>query len=156
MNAVYWDSVCFLGWLQDEIDKVDLCRQVLDECDAGKAMVVTSALTLAEVLAMRGKPRVPVTDLEKVEAFFRRSYIDVHSVTRRTAEDARKLVWANKIAPKDAIHVATALNLGLEEFHTFDGGLIDQSGLHGEPPLIIRKPSVAQPKLNLERKGQAN
>ena len=151
MIAAYWDSVCFLGWLQDEVDKVDLCREVLEECDAGRMMIVTSALTLAEVLAMRGKPRVPMTDLAKVEAFFKRSYIDVHSVTRRTAEDARRLVWENKIAPKDAVHVATALHLNLEEMHTFDGGLIDQSGLHGDPPLIIRKPSIAQPKLKLVR-----
>jgi predicted nucleic acid-binding protein len=140
-----------LGWLQDEIDKVELCREVLDECDAGRMMIVTSALTLAEVLAMRGKPRVPVTDLAKVEAFFRRSYIDVHSVTRRTAENSRALVWENKIAPKDAVHVATALQLEMEEFHTFDGPLIEQSGLHGSPPLIIRKPSIAQPKLKLVR-----
>ncbi|MXO72253.1 PIN domain-containing protein [Alteraurantiacibacter buctensis] len=149
MSAVYWDSVCFLGWLQDELDKVDSCREVLDECEAGRLMIVTSALTLAEVLAMRGKPRVPTTDLGKVEAFFKRSYIDVHSVTRKTAEDARQLVWHHNVAPKDAIHMATALRLGMDELHTFDGPLIDQSGLHGTPTLIIRKPSIAQPKLKL-------
>lgn len=151
MNAVYWDSVCFLGWLQDEIDKVDQCREVLDECEAGRMIIVTSALTVAEVIAMRGKPRVPTTDLEKVEAFFKRSYIDIHSVTRRTAEDARKLVWQGRVAPKDAVHMATALQLNLEELHTFDGGMIDESGMHGDPPLIIRRPSIAQPKLKLVR-----
>ena len=149
MKAVYWDSVCFLGWLQDEIDKVEHCRVVLDECEAGNILLVTSALTLAEVLALKGKPRVPVVDLEKVESFFRKSYIDVRSVTRRTAEDARKLVWENKAAPKDAIHLATALHAKLDEMHTFDGGLISQSGLNGDPPLIIRIPSIAQPKLPL-------
>lgn len=149
MNSVYWDSVCFLGWLQDEIDKVDACREVLDECEAGRLLIVTSALTLAEVLAMRGKPRIPTTDLTKVEAFFRRSYIDIHSVTRRTAEDARSLVWNDNIAPKDAIHIATAIRLGLDEFHTFDGPLIAKSGLHGSPSLVIRTPSISQGKLKL-------
>lgn len=100
---------------------------------------------------MRGKPRVPMTDLAKVEAFFKRSYIDVHSVTRRTAEDARQLVWTTKIAPKDAVHVATAVNLKMTEFHTFDGGLIEESGNHGDPPLVIRRPSIAQPRLQLVR-----
>jgi predicted nucleic acid-binding protein len=147
VKAAYWDSVCFLGWLQDEIDKVDSCRAVLEEADAGRYLIVTSALTIAEVLAVRGRPRLPTVDKSKVEAFFQRSYIDVRSVTRRTAESARDLVWTGGVAPKDAIHIATALGAGMSELHTFDVDMLKQSGLIGDGSLTITKPYLVQGRL---------
>lgn len=51
----YWDSCCFLAWLQEE-DPVRArgCGQVISEAEAGKLRIVTSSLTLAEVLWIRG------------------------------------------------------------------------------------------------------
>jgi hypothetical protein len=46
--------------------------------------------------------------------------------------------------PKDALHVATALDAGVEQFDTFDRDLIDLSGGIGSPPLGIGTPN-AQP-----------
>lgn len=142
MRTVYWDSDCFLAWLQDEVDKADLCGHVIDECERGKTRLVTSALTLAEVLALRGSRPIPVDRRAKVEAFFKQSYIVVRSVTRRTSEDAREFVWEHGVAPKDAIHIATAIGAKLDDLHTFDGDFIKQSGKHGSPLLQIRKPYV--------------
>ena len=50
----YWDSDCFLAWLQSEEGKADACREVLEAADEGKILLITSALTLAEVLYLRG------------------------------------------------------------------------------------------------------
>lgn len=142
MRTVYWDSDCFLGWLQDEVDKADLCAHVLDECRAGKTRLVTSALTIAEVLALKGQRPIPVDRRLVVEDFFKHSFIIVRSVTRRTSENARKYVWEHGVKPKDAIHIATAIEAGLDDLHTFDGDFIKQSGKHGKPLLQIRKPYV--------------
>lgn len=65
---------------------------------------------------------------------------------------ARDLVWDSGIEAKDSLHVASALEAGLVRFHTFDVGLLNKSGKIGNPPLIIEKPSVAQPKLRLVTK----
>lgn len=149
MDRRYWDSDCFLGWLQAEPDKEAFCRQVLEEAEAGKILIVTSALTVAEVLALRGRPRVPPANRTQVEKFFRQPYIDVRSVTRRISETARDLVWDQGIDPKDAIHVATAIDAKLPLMNTFDDKLQKRTGRVGNPKLIIEAPALLQPRLNL-------
>lgn len=140
---IYWDSDAFLGWLQEEKDKVDLCRGTLERAESGSVLIFTSALTLAEVLWMKGGPRVPKEKAEIVRKFFRRSHIRVRNVTRMIAGDAQDLVWEHSIRPKDAIHVATALDVGVPTLETFDDGLIKKSGVIAGRALVIRKPLAA-------------
>src|SRR4051812_33125817 len=110
VELIYWDSDAFLGWLQAEPGKTDLCAGTLKRADLGEVIIFTSALTIAEVLWMRGAPMVPEEKAEIVRKFFRRSYLRVRNVTRAVAENAQDLVWNNGVRPKDAIHVATALD----------------------------------------------
>ncbi|MEQ1718342.1 MAG: type II toxin-antitoxin system VapC family toxin [Hyphomicrobium sp.] len=143
----YWDSDCFLGWLLEEPDKVEHCRQVLSAAEDGKILIVTSALTIAEVLALRGHLKIPAADREKVENFFRQEYIVVRNITRRIAENARSYVWDFGVAPKDALHVATAIDAKISLLNTFDKKLTNKSGKIGKPPLVIDLPSYKEPKL---------
>jgi len=146
----YWDSDCFLGWLQAEPDKEKHCQEVLEAADDGHVLIVTSALTIAEVLAMRGAPRIPASDRARVEAFFRSDYIVIRNITRRVAEQARDYVWDHGVDPKDALHVATAIDAHLELLNTFDRPLLSKNGQLGNPSLKIEIPSWAAPKLPLE------
>ena len=156
----YWDSDCFLGWLLEEPDKVEHCREVLSAAEDGKILIVTSALTIAEVLALRGRLKIPSEDREKVENFFRQEYIVVRNITRRIAENARSFVWDFGVAPKDALHVATAIDAKLTLLNTFDKKLKNKSGKIGKPPLIMDLPSYKAPKLPFEDlpkdRGHAN
>jgi predicted nucleic acid-binding protein len=140
VELVYWDSDAFLGWLQAEPGKADLCAGTLRRADLGEVLILTSALTIAEVLWMRGAPMIPQDKADIVRKFFRRSYIRVRNVTRVIAESAQDLVWNNSIRPKDAIHVATALDAAVFALETFDEGLLNKSATIGNPPLLIRKP----------------
>jgi predicted nucleic acid-binding protein len=148
VELIYWDSDAFLGWLQEEADKVELCRGTLERAEAGEVLVVTSALTLAEVLWRRGGPRLPRDKADTLKKFFRRSCFRIRGVTRRIAEDARDLHWLHGIDPKDAVHVATAIEGGIPTLETFDGVLLGKSGQVGNPPLIIRRP-IAPPQRRL-------
>jgi predicted nucleic acid-binding protein len=145
IELIYWDSDAFLGWLQEEPGKVELCDGTLTRVTKGEVLIVTSALTIAEVLWMRGAPMIPVTKAELVRKFFRRSYIRVRNVTRAISEDAQDLVWSHSIRPKDAIHVATALDAKVPFLETFDDRLLKQTGTVGDPPLVIRRP-IATPQ----------
>jgi predicted nucleic acid-binding protein len=147
----YWDSDCFLAWLQSEAGKADACREVLEAADEGKILLITSALTLAEVLYLRGGRPIPKARKDIVVDFFKNDYIVVRNVTRHIAELARELVWNHGIRPKDAVHAATALDARLALMNTFDENLLKRSPLAGSPQLIIAKPSVREPKLPLGR-----
>ena len=138
----YWDSSCFLAWFMEEEGRVDDCRRVIRAAEKGEVVLVTSALTLAEVLWLRGNPKIPVDRSKRVEDFFRQMYIKVRAVDRFTAESARGLVWHESIQPKDAIHVATALRSELTLMDTFDEPLQAFSGKLGNPPLRIARPHV--------------
>lgn len=58
VELIYWDSDCFLGWLQEEPGKVEACSGTLERAQDGDVVIVTSALTIAEVLWMRGAPKI--------------------------------------------------------------------------------------------------
>ncbi len=146
----YWDSDCFLGWLQGEKDKEEHCKEVLTAADDGKILIVTSALTIAEVLALKGRTKIPQSEKAKVETFFKSEYIVVRNITRRIAEAARSYVWDFGVEPKDALHVATAVDAGLTVFNTFDKGLIKKNGKIGNPALTISIPSWSEPKLPMD------
>jgi predicted nucleic acid-binding protein len=139
-EIVYWDSDAFLGWLQAEQGKVELCAGTLRRAELGEVVIFTSALTIAEVLWMRGAPAIPKDKADIVRRFFRRSNLRVRNVTRGIAENAQDLVWNHSIRPKDAVHVATALDAAAIALETFDEGLIGKSGQVGSLPLLIRKP----------------
>lgn len=145
----YWDSDCFLGWLQDEPGKVDPCGTVLALCERREAEIVTSTLTIAEVLMLRPKDALPRERRDKVRSLFAKEYIHTVPLIRRIAEAAQDLYWDYGIAPKDAAHVATAIAARAEVLNTFDKGLIGKSGQIGSPPLQIAQPFVDSPELGL-------
>jgi predicted nucleic acid-binding protein len=147
LELVYLDSVAVLAHFRQEAGRVDKCAGTLERAEAGDVCIFTSALTIAECLWLRGNPKIPKNRAEIVRRFFRRSFIRVRNVTRKTSEMAQDLVWDHGIHPKDAIHVATAIEGRVPVLETFDGGLIGKSGTRG---LVIRKPfGPAQPRLPL-------
>ena len=152
MDYRYWDSNAFLGWLAEEPDKAPRCKPVLEAAESGGLMLVTSALTIAEVLWLKGGQKLPPSRAKQIEAFFRNRWIVVRDVDRFIAEDARQLVWDKNVKPKDAIHLATALrqDVVIDQLDTFDGGLIKLSAQLGNPPLVIGYPNLPE-KLPFER-----
>lgn len=148
IETIYWDSDTFLGYLQAEPGKAEFCEGTLQRAQAREVVIITSALTVAEVLWMRNQPRLPADRAETLRRFFRHSYFRLRNVTRSVAESAQDLVWNHDIRPKDAIHVATALDAKTPTLETFDEGLLAKTGLVGVPPLVIRKPLLPrEPRL---------
>lgn len=142
-KAIYWDSNAFLKHLRKEPEH-ELCDDVIAEAENGNLIIVTSVFTMTEVLHLKGHPKIPKSDRDKVIRLFNEDYIEYRQVTRRISELARDLVWdARRVKPKDATHIATALDAGLLQVHTFDDDLIALSGkVGGSPPLQISKPRV--------------
>ena len=146
----YWDSNCFLAWLQSEAGRVEKCQDVLALAERGEVEIVTSVFTLTEVLRLRPRDALPSERRIAVEGLFNRPSIRTMMLTRRLAEEARDLVWDHGITPKDAVHVASALSAKADVLNTFDGPLIGKAGSIGTPPLIIEEPTVTEPEMGLE------
>lgn len=138
----YWDSNAFLGWLNDEKDKASECEGVLDAAEEGRIEIVTSALTLTEVIRKKGEKPIPKESEQMIRDFFEQPWIIVRDVDRFVAERARDLIWAHGLKGPDAIHLATALRLGLTVMDTYDDKLVALDNKLGSPPLRIGKPSV--------------
>lgn len=140
LDRRYWDSDAFLGHLQGDPDKASACAGVLEAAESGRIMIVTSALTIAEVLYIRGKSKIEKHGRDKIAAFFKQPFISVVNVTRDISEMAQDIYWDSGIMPKDAIHVATAITYKVPVLNTFDGDLLNKNRALGTPPLRIERP----------------
>ena len=143
IDRVYWDSDCFLGYLKGEQDKINVCRGTADRAQQGDLIIITSAITLIEVVRLQKQPvRLSAKDAKKIRQFFQNPYIYVHTVDGLVAERARQLIWDHNLQQRDSIHVATALLRTIPKLHTFDEKLLKLDGKLGNPKLHICKPDI--------------
>jgi len=143
IDRVYWDSDCFLGYLKGEQDKMAICRGTADKAQQGDLIIITSAITLIEVVRLQKQPvQLSAKDAKKITQFFRNPYIYIHTVDGLVAELARQLIWDHSLQQRDSIHIATALLRTIPKLHTFDERLLKLDGKLGNPKLRICKPDI--------------
>jgi len=137
---VYVDSCVFLSWFKDEPD-ADECKGLFDSADKGEIKIITSSITLTEVIKLNRSIEIPHTDVIKLRNFFEKDFIMIASLERRIAEKARELIWKNPhLQPKDSIHLATAIYLEIQKLYTFDNDLLKLKDIF--PDILICKPDI--------------
>ena len=119
----YWDSNLFIKWFTPTEERWEEVDFALNKAKNGELLIVTSALTLAEVVKINGSLRLPPSEREKLRTLFDEPYIEKIAITPVTGELARELVWDHNIDPKDALHVAAAIERRVPVFHCYDGSL---------------------------------
>lgn len=142
MKRVYWDSCCFIDYLEGS-ERGRQGRGVMERAQNGELLIVTSVLTLVEVL---GEKNVSEGDKQKIrEAMQPQCGIQLVDLTRHLAESAREFVWqyGYRNHSKDAVHLATALYVtkyqAIDEIHSFDDDLLKLDGCIG---IRIVRPSL--------------
>ena len=138
----YWDSNVFLEWFNGEKGKIAQCEGILDAAEEGKVDIVTSTWTLTEVIKKKGEKPIPRSTEQIIRDFFEQPYIVLREVDRAVAERARDLIWTHGLSGPDAVHLATALKLGLSVMDTYDDKLIALDGKLGNPGLRIGHPHM--------------
>jgi len=88
----YWDSTAFIAFFAEEEGRVDLCQGVLDAAERDEVEIVTSSLTLSEVVHIRGRERLTPEIEETLVAFFEQPYIIIVDLIRDISESARELL----------------------------------------------------------------
>lgn len=166
----YWDTCLFLAWIKDEqrqSGEMDGVREVIDRSKRREVKIITSVLTLVEVL----QSKIPVGMDRLFTDMMRRVHkIGMDSKVAALAHDIRDhytrnvLVNGGKtISTPDAIHLATAILYRATEFHTFDDGgssskslgLLQLSGNVGGHQLTICKPVARNPGLDLRKPSKS-
>lgn len=138
----YWDSAVFLAWFNEEEKNYQKCQGVIKLAEDGDLVIITSALTLVEVIKLKNHPSLASSDEIKIRRFFEQEFISVRPLDRVIAEEARQLIWKHHVMPKDSVHLATALKMKLDTFDTFDGDLKKLSGKLGRPLMRIGEPDI--------------
>lgn len=136
------------------------CSAVWQEASDGNTVIYTSFFTFAEVFKVKcADPATPLSeeDDKKIEDLFRQKWIKPILLDARIAIASRRIMRLHPVCkkPTDAVHLATALALSVEEMHTYDGS--DLLTLDGKinradgKPLTICKPSASpQPPKDLD------
>ena len=152
-KTIYWDSNCFLAYVNEETDRIDVLSALLDLSESGEINLYASIISQTEVAfsdsERRSRALEPETQHRIDDLWSDRRPIKSVEFNDTIGLAARGLIrgsvargWSLK--PLDAIHLATAQwlpNLGaqVDEFHTYDGGLSRYSPIVGFP---ISEPCV--------------
>ena len=124
-RRIYWDACTFLGLLNQEPSKTSACQEVWDEAQNGSTWIYTSFLAFTEVFKVKCQnpgTALSVDDDKKIEQLLGQKWIRPVIVDERIAVLARRLMRHHSECkkPADAIHLSSALVLGVSEMHTFD------------------------------------
>src|SRR6266568_1892300 len=118
----YWDSCSFIAWLTNEKrapGDIEGLEDVVKQVEHGKADLFTSEITKSEVLEGRMTPE----QRDRFNKLFQRRNVVSVDVSGRVLALSKEIrEWNPKISLPDAIHLATAILYGADEFHTTDGG----------------------------------
>jgi predicted nucleic acid-binding protein len=130
----YWDSSVFCAFFSQEPNRTENVAQILEEAESGEVIIVTSFMTLTEVIKLDGAKPTRVEDQKLITQFFKKDYFEWVNFDRGIAEAARELMWAHDgVKSKDAVHIAsavevTAMGVKLDALHAYDGAFAKLSG----------------------------
>jgi len=123
----YWDSSVFCAFFEKEPDRVDSVEQFLEEAESGEVIIVTSFITITEVLKIDGAKPATAAARRNIPRFFQKDYFKWVEFDRSVAEASRDLMWDHAgLKSKDAVHIASAAKLvnshkvELDAVHSYD------------------------------------
>lgn len=128
-GPVALDTSVFIYFIEEDPRFLSIVRPVFTEADAGRRQIVTSALTLLEVLVVpyrAGNRQLA----DRYEALLTRSRgIRLLDISRDHLRAAAQLRAVSGIKTPDAIQVAAALSAGCRTFLTNDRTIPAPPGL---------------------------
>jgi len=129
-RRLYWDACVFLALINENEDRIPTIRAILDDADVGNVEIFTSYLTITEVAYAESEKKSVLLD-EKIQERIGKLWlppspiklVEINPFVILGAKDLIREAIAGgfPLKPADAIHLATATRMAVEEFHTYDG-----------------------------------
>ena len=156
VQLIYWDSCVFLSYINAESERIDILDAVFEDImkSNGEKKIVTSIISKVEVAAssIESTSRTILADVEgRIDALWSDDsvveIIEFHDGIALQARDLmrRALAQGWSLKPPDAIHLASALWLSVDEIHTYDDKWPRYAPLVGRK---ICEPYITQLRLN--------
>lgn len=123
MSRIYWDPMLFIYWLDDNPHFAKRVAAIHTRMTERGDELITSAVTLGEVLAGVYR-KGPVSRREEVRGAFLGLMSEIVPFTADTADHYARIRGSTKIASPDAIHLACAASAKTDLFLTNDKHLI--------------------------------
>jgi predicted nucleic acid-binding protein len=131
MSRIYWDSMLFVYWLENNPLYAQRVAAVHSHMRERNDSLITSAVTLGEVLAGAYR-RGPASRAEDVRGALLSLVSEVVPFNVDTADCYARIRGSTNISSPDAIHLACAASAGTDLFLTNDKNLIGKviPGIH--------------------------
>jgi len=123
MSRVYWDTMLFIYWLEDNPEFAPRVNAIRSRMHERNDELITGAFALGEVLA--GVYRKGANDrASEIKTLLEQTISEVIPFTSDTADLYGRIRGALQIPPADAIHLACAACAGTDLFLTNDHRLV--------------------------------
>ena len=147
-RRVYWDACCFLSYLEGDEDRLPILTALFESAQRGEIRIMTSVVSLTEVAYRSSEKDAHQLDNnveEQIDALFADPAVTLIEYHEGIARRARQLIREAKFSvneeralkPMDAIHLASALSIGVDAVHTYDDkwtGYAEMLGILIGPP----------------------
>jgi predicted nucleic acid-binding protein len=123
MSRVYWDTMLFVYWIEDNPRYAQRIAKVLENMNLRRDRLCTSAFAVGEVLTgplQSGSPEIAV----KIGNIFQSSLVEILPYTIETAEIYAEIRATQRVSSADAIQLACAAQAGTDLFLTNDKNLV--------------------------------
>jgi predicted nucleic acid-binding protein len=117
-RRICWDSNCFIAHFSEEPGRVEVCNGNLQAAESGEIELYTSFMSLVETVRVPGSADEKAE--EQIQSFFENQYIHKVQLEWFIAREARRLQRLTNLKGRDAVHLATALQVRAEVLHTYD------------------------------------
>lgn len=136
----YWDSSCFLCVVNEE-PGFEVCQQILDAAVNAETVLCVSPMVYLEVVRPKGSPRVSDERFDRAIEWFESDHFHWRNIARSVARTARELCRLLNLHPRDAVHLACAVDLRCDLLETLDADLLRWDGRVPDSPIRIRRPT---------------
>jgi len=138
-KKIYIDANVFLAAGNPAEEQHKVCLDLLREVQERRLSACTAALTIDEVVYIAKKYSNREQAIATGFALLEDPLLDIVCVTRELAREALALMNTAKFEPRDAIHVAAAMNKGVSVFVTLDKDMPSIKGLKKSTPAEMLK-----------------
>lgn len=149
-RRIYWDSNVPLSYLNGVVERVPIIDELFRQARAGEIELLTSAISRVEIAYIQSEEQAGALD-EQAEAAIDALWapgapIKTVELYDLIAHQARALIrqgitQERGVKPMDAIHLATAQQMAVAEFHTYCKKLHRWDGTLG---FSVIEPQTAQ------------